>query len=259
MLCQFLFLALVVQAALGRRHIPPNQSIFNPQPIVRNATFADVDDITDIVVDAWASAAYWRYIFQFRKEYRRFHWDCAREGIQDAVEQVSKSKSDTIFLNVIDAPSNENPKQLKAVSVGAWVLMNRNETSAVPSSFLSNFMKTNCSEHLDLNMTRALHFVKENSAYEERYVEEAYDSQLYLQILGTHPDYDGRGFGAAQCQWGTELAKKRGEQNVTLLATPAGYKLYSTIGFESTANLTFTKVDGGHLDWWEAMVKRVGG
>ena len=94
--------------------------------------------------------------------------------------------------------------------------------SAVPSSFLSNFMKTNCSEHLDLNMTRALHFVEENSAYEERYVEEAYDSQLYLQILGTHPDYDGRGFRGCTVSMGNRVGKETRRAQCYLACYPSG-------------------------------------
>ena len=124
--------------------------------------------------------------------------------------------------------------------------------STFSSPLINALRKTKCSEHLDLNITRALHWQDEFSAYEQHYIDEAYEWQLYLDVLGTHPDYDGRGYGAAQCELGKEWARQRGA-NVTLIATPPGYQLYSTIGFESLANLTFTKVGGGFLTWYEVM------
>ena len=42
---------------------------------------------------------------------------------------------------------------------------------------------------------------------------------------------------------------------VTLLATPAGYPLYKSLGFESVANVTLNLLDGynGGITWIEYM------
>ena len=123
-----------------------------------------------------------------------------------------------------------------------------------------------CNLHLDMNLRRSAHLQPQVVAAKKNYIENAYEYQLYLAVLATHPHWDGRGFGAAQVEWGMELAKaeeKRLSQSegrrvrvpVTLLATPAGYPLYKSLGFESVANLTFNLLDSFHggTTWFEYM------
>jgi GNAT superfamily N-acetyltransferase len=230
-----------------------SQQLIEPQAIkIRNATHADVDAITDILVDAWAPAAEQKYIYQFRDKYPSYHWKC----MQEAVDQALEFQGQGVFINVVDALVSGDSEEVKAVAVAIWVLMTRNaESYSVPplTPFKMLDLNSNCSKHLDMNETRAIHWAKQFSRYKRDYIDEAYDRQVYLSLLGTHPDYDGRGFGAAHCQWGKALARERGE-NTTLIATPAGYELYKTIEFDSLANLTFTKVGGSFLTWFEVMM-----
>lgn len=52
-----------------------------------------------------------------------------------------------------------------------------------------------------------------------------------LSGLATHPDFQGKGMGAALVRWGMEQAEKDGVP-VHLVATPAGRVLYTKLGFE---------------------------
>jgi GNAT superfamily N-acetyltransferase len=226
-----------------------SQHTLGGQAVIRNATLADEDAITNIIIDAYASAPEIAYCYQFRDKYPKYHWECMRRSVREALEQ----QSDDIIVNVIDAPisDSKDTKDRKAVALAIWEL-----NTGHRSGHFSMSMSTNCSAHLDMNITRALHFDRQLSAAKKVYIDEAYDRQVYLNLLATHPDYEGRGFGAAHCGWGKALARRKG-QNVTLIATPAGYRLYKTIGFERVANISFTKVGGAPLTWFEAMVYQV--
>ena len=127
-------------------------------------------------------------------------------------------------------------------------------------------IKLPCSLHLDWNYIRAAHLAPQLQAAEKKYIEDEYEHQLYLSLLATHPDWDGNGFGAAQVEWGMERARAEGQWlsllhsrqirvPVTLLATPVGYPLYKSLGFESVANVTFTLIDSfeGSTTWFEYM------
>lgn len=252
------------------------------EPKVRNATLADVDAITDIIVDAFTPAPEQQYVLQFLDKYRQYHWECQRQEVVNIIEAASEDEE--IYINVIDAPVNDDSDGMKPVALAGWVLkthghsttehplLHRLSTLACPqpvstASLAISDMAGNCHLHLDMNLTRALQWEYEFNPYEEHYIEEAYDRQVYLALLATHPDYDGRGFGAAHCEWGKQLARrwerdlskgtgKEERGNVTLMATPRGYELYSTIGFEKIANLSFMRVEGDEpkeLTWQEVM------
>ena len=120
-----------------------------------------------------------------------------------------------------------------------------------------------CSLHLDINLIRALHLMGQLDRAEKEFIEDAYEYQFYLGLLATHPDWDGHGFGAEEVEWGLEWAKEEEERlswelgrevkvPVTLLATPAGYPLYKSLGFESVANFTIELLEGG-TTWYEYM------
>lgn len=123
-----------------------------------------------------------------------------------------------------------------------------------------------CSFHIDMNIIRAAHLNSQVEAADKKYIDDMYEYQFYLAGLATHPDWDGHGFGAAQVEWGIEkarleeerLSKLQGKQvrvPVTLFATPAGYPLYKSLGFESVANITLELLDNfeGGTTWFEYM------
>jgi GNAT superfamily N-acetyltransferase len=56
-------------------------------------------------------------------------------------------------------------------------------------------------------------------------------ADLDLDMLGTHPDYHGRGMGSQLLKWGLEKADRDGLE-AYLSASPAGRPLYEKNGFE---------------------------
>ena len=123
-----------------------------------------------------------------------------------------------------------------------------------------------CSANLDTNLIRLAHLLPQLIAAEDQYITDAYEFQLYLGTLATHPDWDGHGFGAAHVRWGIRKAESEAQRlskqlgrrvriPVTLLATPAGHTLYKELGFEEAANITFKLLNGfnGGETWYEYM------
>ena len=72
------------------------------------------------------------------------------------------------------------------------------------------------------------------------------DKHIYLSLLNTHSDYQGRGAGKALCQWGLEKAKREG-WTVTLFSSPMGKRLYSKLGFRDVGSFR-TQVEG-EAEW----------
>jgi GNAT superfamily N-acetyltransferase len=69
-------------------------------------------------------------------------------------------------------------------------------------------------------------------------------SQLYLETLGTHPDFQRRGAGTRLVSRGIEVGKREGV-NVTLIAQPTAEGFYRGLGFVSVRNVTVSRVGEG--------------
>lgn len=66
-----------------------------------------------------------------------------------------------------------------------------------------------------------------------------------LEILVTHPDFQGRGAGSSLLGWGVERADKHGVV-MALESTPAGLSLYRRFGFEE---VEIIKADMRQFGW----------
>lgn len=69
-------------------------------------------------------------------------------------------------------------------------------------------------------------------------------NQFYLAALGTHPDFQHRGYGEQLVLHGIDMAEMLGLDKVTLIATPLGEPVYFSLGFQSIANFSVSSVDG---------------
>lgn len=75
-----------------------------------------------------------------------------------------------------------------------------------------------------------------------RFFEVYGDDQIWLQSLGTHPDYMRRGFGSALVQWGIQVTKEN-HLVVSLLASPMGTLLYAHSGFRTLGQIGFQALE----------------
>lgn len=261
--------------------IPISLALSHVSPAVpfrfRNATIDDIDDITTVMIDAFKPSPVFKYIRQFADEAgEEYIWTCQREGYLALFQQHA---ADYRF-KVVTVPDSASLSGEKAVSVSVWDVSrtkdHADDQDELPRISLSPLLgyslsKTthssanyrhdsgfNCSAHLDMNLTRAIHFQQIMDDAEHRYLTEPLGAQLYLDLLATHPSWDGNGFAAQHLRWGKaqlELLRKPNGDSLpmTLLATPAGYPLYIDEGFRGLKNITMERLDGKGLFWHEAM------
>lgn len=243
----------------------------------RNATLDDVDDITTVFLDAFRNSAATRYVRQFADKDPEYTWTCQREAFKRIL--LNPQAGGPVVVKVISVPDLSLPRKERVVSLGAWMygyLQQDSNTSSPSASFtglnsglfsipmvhdVANEVEFDCNAHLDMNMTRALHYEKALSEAQNDYLLKPYGSQLYLGLLATHPEWDGNGFAARQIHWGKEIIAEMNQAPehsdhrlpLTLIGTPAGYPLYISEGFEGLKNITIERLDGEGVLWIEAM------
>ncbi|KAF7539103.1 hypothetical protein G7054_g2425 [Neopestalotiopsis clavispora] len=233
-------------ARLHQHYMGGNQLPFE----FRAATGDDVDDLATLFIEAFSVAPMWRYIHQFEDDYPGYTWHCYRDKFKEILES-----NPNVTSRVISVPDETTPSGSRVVSFSAWQFNKTRSSSETSQSIWSMGLANwaNCSAHLDINATRADDFLKQSAAAEDKYLNEVYDRQDYLALLATHPKWDGNGFAATHLKWGMALADATATPT-TLLATPAGYPLYSSLGFEDMYNLSVNRLDGKGTFWYEVMV-----
>ena len=220
---------------------------------LRPATEDDLDDIVTVSIDAFKPAAIWQYYHVDDDRYANYTWTCLRRNLQEQWDHLSASA----FVNVVAVPQHERQvsgRSERVVSYAAWLWINReqDEASLFSPQLLHAVLMEKCSDHLDVNVTRVTDLEKQLNVIQDRYVNNSTEPQLYLGSLGTHPDWDGHGFAAEQVEVGLREAALA-ELPVTLIATPAGYPVYDSLGFRSLANITIAALDGLGPFWLEYM------
>jgi GNAT superfamily N-acetyltransferase len=278
-------------------------SIQNVNFTLRPAQSTDLPSISNTVLDAFDPGVINTYMYQFRSLYPDFHIRCYEEEVERRwVNAINVDRHEWWNAIVPDGERDvrsfalwgllrrEEADAKSSFNAGPWLEMNDLESLVnVPAQALQDITRTPvtdglqhhledmarlpdieapCRLHLDMNIIRALHLLRQLQAADAKYIRNAFETQLYLGVLATHPDWDGHGFGAAQLEWGMDLARRiqrklRDEESdeeikvpITLLATPAGYPLYRSVGFNSIANITLELLDGVNegSSWYEYMV-----
>lgn len=229
--------------------LPAQQPLSSPH--LRPVTQADLDDLTNVAIDAFAPSAATRYLTIDQKKFNNYTRTCMRQQVQYMFDH----KPDTIHVNVIAVPVKSGGERV--VSFGFWKTLVPGQSPLLASNVASEglsfaSMALSCAKHHDINMTRWADYERQGNAAIEKHIQQSETTQLYLELLATHPDSDGHGFGAAHMAWGVSQAAAR-DMPVTLIATPAGYPLYKSVGFESKANVTIKMLDGLGDLWMEFM------
>jgi GNAT superfamily N-acetyltransferase len=108
--------------------------------------------------------------------------------------------------------------------------------------------------HRDMNLTRGYDMERKSIAAKQKYVDEPFGaSQLYLELLCTHPEYQLHGAGTRLVKRGLEIGEKE-RVNVTLAALPTSEGFYAHLGFESVTNLSISSVDEDEWFRYDVMV-----
>ncbi|KAM0719326.1 hypothetical protein Q7P37_005231 [Cladosporium fusiforme] len=237
----------------------PQQHPLTPplHPTFRDIQPSDLPSIVTLYISAFRPSAAWHYTMpEFDKYASQIH---ACLSAQAAQEWAARNPN-TTFGNVITVPT-ANGQGEQAVAVAIWQIRNNETLNHAPTQdqkanlFNPPFLTTSASTTPScpgINTTRLNDANAQTAAIERQYLHSLAPSQLYLNLLATHPSWDGHGFGARHITWGQEFAQSLGYP-LTLLATPAGYPLYASLGFTGLKNATVEMLDGLGELWFEVM------
>lgn len=99
---------------LATCHRPQFQRpLISPQPLLRNATLEDADDIASVVIAAFSPTPAWQYIYQFHKSNPKEHHRCVRSGITQVLT------SPEYVVEVVEAPDDAKG-DLTIAAAAAW-------------------------------------------------------------------------------------------------------------------------------------------
>lgn len=212
----------------------------------RDLRVEDAGDFATVIIDAFSQSPSWNYIHQFADDHPGYLRNCMVQSVKEAFSNGTLGSS----YKVIAVPEQSSRSGSRVVSISIWNFnkTTQNSTSLIPLIFGED---GSCAKQLDVNQTRSAPYVK-HLADAEKVLDYIFERQAYLELLATHPKWDGHGFAARHLDWGMDVARNMGLP-ATLIATPAGYPLYKSKGFQDVANVTLDMLDGLGILWHEAM------
>lgn len=235
----------------------------------RDIQHKDLPAVTTILVEAFSPSAAWHYLMPDLQHHKPEVWTCLHDQVEHAWKTRNTTRSFGKVITVVSPPSSGNSQTKQGeqveeeipVSFSFWSIRHRSDSPSTDSfsssislpSILTTLHET-CTLPPGTNLTRAALFNRQNAAVEQEFFLKPYAHQFYLALLATHPSWDGHGFGARHVQWGQDLSRGlEPRMPVTLLASPAGYPLYDSLGFSSVKNATMPMLDGLGELWFEVM------
>lgn len=212
--------------------------------VFRDLREDDIPVLTSLIIAAFSPGPVYHYISPDLPSHEEELWYCMNASITQSWASRNRSSTFAKVIAVEDVP----------VSVAVWNL----RSDEGNQEFVYHLESLNCSTLPGMNTTRASDFERQMAVIEKEYFSTAYPQQLYLNILATHPSWDGHGFAARLVNWGKDISRELADKawTVTLLATPAGFPLYDSLGFDSVANVTISmleRVNGMDNLWFEVM------
>ncbi|KAF2218300.1 hypothetical protein BDZ85DRAFT_171045, partial [Elsinoe ampelina] len=218
---------------------------------LRPVVESDLDDFVTVFIDAFKPSAGWQYGRYHDKDYTNYTWHCTRRYMGELWKNADFNNT---FVNVVSVPINDTERvsrRERVVSLAVWNWISPDQQASQPLSGFMPFIppscfvrgsttrvqagdhgEFDCSKHLDTNMTRLADMERQMDAAMQRYIYSSDKPQLYLNLLATHPEWDGNGFAAAQLNVGFKEALVK-KVPITLLASPTGYPLYNSLDFAS--------------------------
>ncbi|KAK0721966.1 hypothetical protein B0T26DRAFT_739299 [Lasiosphaeria miniovina] len=198
----------------------------------RLGLMSDVDAITNVIIKAMPLDPQWDYRFPLRYEYPDDHYKYTRMLFELFLDPTH---NDWCVMVVEDAL--EPDCETMIVAFGVWDVSYANKRQYGPDyqtqDPVTEVEEQGGSTRKDANHEHFDAFWKGQIRAYKTYFGSIGPDQIHLQILATLPDYQRRGHGTSLCRWAMELVRKEGLQDMTVMASPMGYELYTWLGFET--------------------------
>lgn len=222
--------------------IPTQQTLISPTITFRDLYLQDIPDVTSIFIAAFSPGPAFQYLAPDIKGHEKQFRQCMKDQLALGWQMRNPNTTFGRVITVDDKP----------VSFSVWNI--RAHEDELQDRLLLSGMR-NCTPLPGSNGTRDDDFNRQMKDIERRHFLDVYPRELYLNLLATHPSWDGHDFAARHLQWGKDLSLELpgSEWPVTLLSTPAGWPLYDSTGFKGVANVSIAMLDGLGELWYEVM------
>ncbi|KAK3985493.1 hypothetical protein QBC44DRAFT_335104 [Cladorrhinum sp. PSN332] len=192
----------------------------------------DLEAVTDVIIKAMPLDPQWDYRFPYRQQYPEDHYKYTKMLFQYFLDPAF---DDWVVMVVEDSlrPGNE----LSVVSFGVWDMSYINKRLYGPG-YKTQDPVTKVEEHggktrRDANHEHFSEFWHGQIRAYKKFFGQIGPEQIHLQILATMPAYQRRGHATSLCQWAMELARRECLKDMSVMASPMGYDLYTWLGFDA--------------------------
>ncbi|KAJ8058017.1 hypothetical protein OCU04_013189 [Sclerotinia nivalis] len=198
---------------------------------IREAERKDIDAITTAMITSLSSDAMWRYRFAHRDKYPEDLLKYARLYIELLV-----SGSFPDYATLIVEVGEGSTWEVAAFSIWDVSYENRriyaakgeNYTSPSPNEAME---AAGIKTRKDRDPIYDAAFLKVISDARKEFTAMFEGNEIYLNLIGTHPDFRRRGYATQLLKWGIERAE-RDNAPLVLIASPMGEPTYLASGFK---------------------------
>ncbi|PQE22493.1 Acyl- N-acyltransferase protein [Rutstroemia sp. NJR-2017a BVV2] len=190
---------------------------------LRQAGPQDIDAVTALFIKCMDDDENWDYRLSYRHEYPEDHW----KHQNSYVEFMVNEENNDFEVWILEVETSES--SWTAVALSIWDVSYVNKRLHGPSYVMKQMLVDD--GRRDAKPIRNAAFIKCALRARQSNSEAFGINQLYLRILGTHPDYRRRGFGSKLLKRGIDRAT-RDEVVLSLMSTQSGYPLYISCGFQ---------------------------
>ncbi|KAK0714706.1 hypothetical protein B0H67DRAFT_220147 [Lasiosphaeris hirsuta] len=197
---------------------------------------SDAEAVTKVIIETMPLDPQWNYRFPLRLKFPDDHYKYTRMLIEYFLDPAY---DDWLVMVVEDSLDPHSPEDATIVAFGVWDVSYLNKRvygpSYQPQDPVTDVENRGGSMRRDANHERFNAFWKGQIQAYKLYFSPIGPEQIHLQILATLPAFQRRGHGSSLCEWAMELVRREDLEDMSVMASPMGYELYTWLGFETVA------------------------
>ncbi|KAK1783100.1 hypothetical protein QBC45DRAFT_154097 [Copromyces sp. CBS 386.78] len=205
--------------------------------MIRPGLPSDVDAITNVIIKTMPLDPQWDYRFPLRKQFPEDHFKYTRM----LFEYFLDPSYDDWTVMVVEAVDPAGGEKLKIASISVWDVSYLNKRKHgpeyIPQDPNREVDRRGGSTRRDANQLHFNAFADGQAKAYKKYFGGIGPEQLHLQILATLPDFQRRGHATTLCKWGIDVSRRESLKDVSVMASPMGYRLYARLGFSHVATV----------------------
>ncbi|KAK0665619.1 hypothetical protein QBC41DRAFT_11734 [Cercophora samala] len=192
---------------------------------------ADIEAVTDVIIRTMPLDPQWDYRFPYRDKFPEDHYRFTRLLFEYFLDPAY----DDWQVMVVEDSLEPGCDERRVVSFSVWDVSYRNKRRYGPG-YLTQDPVTEVENQggrtrRDANHEHFQEFWRGQIRAYKMYFGKIGPEQIHLQILATLPDFQRRGHASSLCKWGMKLVHKERLSDISVMASPMGYSLYTWLGF----------------------------